>query len=328
MQKQENLVLGVGLITYNAKEELKRTLYSLTPSESFNQTVDYIFIIDGAFIYNLRKNPEMSKFSSDGSIEMIQAFQRYYHRMQKRFPDRKYPEIILIQNENLKDEYDKRVEYVNLCNAYDCNALLIIDSDEFITYHKPLLEFTRLKESNWNFFRKELTNKLKKFDGDVGHIYGIKIINNEYGYAKTYPRLWLHPKDMMYVLGSHYKFMPIKRYKDLMKRHKEYLLGSHIEGIVSNMHGITLKHDHNRRTEKHLNERALYQNYLVNYETNIETNNKEISETSADIKNIIWSPTCFCLRCVIRDKVNVKKLRDPRPRQKRHLFDPFVMLKK
>lgn len=136
--------------------------------ESIRDNVDYIFGIDGRFTDELGRAlfPDTEKLSPQYVRDYLKTV----------------PNCILVDYP--ATEVQKRQRYLDLCRQYECQFLLIIDSDEFV-----------MEGSDWKSFRYNLN----QCTGGV-HIYGVKFA---YGYPEhddetNYPRLWYKPWEMEY----------------------------------------------------------------------------------------------------------------------------------
>ena len=143
--------LVAGLIHYNDLESMKRTI------DSIYDHVDCIIAVDGKF--SLREGED---YSSDGSTEYLQSLEK------------------IIIKKFTGYEHDKRNIYMEEATRLKADAVLIIDSDEYI-------------QGNWGKFYKSLEKNINN-----PHPYlGLKYIYN----AKTttfYPRICLRPQEVRY----------------------------------------------------------------------------------------------------------------------------------
>jgi hypothetical protein len=106
---EDRLKLAAGIIFLNDYSSLKRCLDSLIYG------VHMIFAIDGRFPNFLAD----SDLSTDGNRELVKT----------------YPQCMLIDFP--RSEFEKRSKYLEYCQTYSVDVLLIIDSDEFVeTKHK------------------------------------------------------------------------------------------------------------------------------------------------------------------------------------------------
>lgn len=143
--------IAVGLCYYNDVESLKRGVPTYAPY------ADYVFAIDGRFEFT-----NGDDYSTDGATEYLEAWHN------------------VIIERCVGKEQDKRNKYLELCERFKVDVLIIIDSDEYIT------------DANWREFRKEL-EAIK--DGSE-RIHNLKA--NYYGCAGYYPRVWTRPEGIRY----------------------------------------------------------------------------------------------------------------------------------
>jgi hypothetical protein len=302
------LKIGVGIIFYEAYEELERTIRSLLPYRLPNdhitntRTVDYIFLIDGSFGYN------GSKLSSPETVSKIQSLAQWAKRIYN-------VEIIYIDDQAGETEYSKRQRYLELCAAYKCNVLMIIDSDEYI-FQDDKLEIT----TNWKQFREEV---LEAFV--LNHnVFSIQCVFTEYGQMSPYPRVWIRPEQMTYYNLSHYKFINFTEKDEHKKSFQQYF---QTQGSYKTLKGITLKHDHNLRTNEHFEHRESYRNYISQYEKILEDRTIPVKDSDEIAKEVVkegfkLKGQCFCKRCVKLAGIDPKTIFDARPKEKR-TWNPY-----
>ena len=143
--------LAVGFSYYNDLESIKRSI------PSFINGVDYIFAIDGKY----EGNPNPNDYSIDGSTEYLKTFDK------------------VVLDKYVGYEYEKRQRYCNLCKEYDCDYLLIIDSDEYVV------------KADWKEFRENILKLTKENENQS--FFGVSYIVDINGYECAYPRLWYKP---------------------------------------------------------------------------------------------------------------------------------------
>lgn len=295
-------IIAVGIIFYNAKEELKRCLLSFIDN---CRTVDYIFLIDGAFKFNRDKGTSL--LSDDGSREYILNEYMDIARQHKI-------NVVLDDSQAGKTEFDKRQRYLELCKLYNCNALFIVDSDEFV-YESPEHRFNIKRD--WNTFRQELKQYLL-LDHNV---FSIDTMITEKGQLEQYPRIWLKPHEMAYIYNSHYKFIKINEtdpFKIDVQNHFDRQ-GTYKKTIK----GIILKHDHNKRTMIHFNEREKYQKFLISYERYLENGySVQQAETRANYLPSNTDISCYCKACAKIRGIDPDIIFDARPKNKR-TWNPY-----
>lgn len=188
--------------------------------ESIKSHVDYIFAIDGRF----DDFPDAEKLSSQSVRDYLKTI----------------PNLVLVDLP--ATEIKKRQKYLDMCQQYGCEFLLIIDSDEFV-----------LPESDWTLFR----NKLVPIQNV--NVYGIKY---EYSYpvhhdATDYPRLWFKPWEMEYF-------------------HAHCLFRNKLTGVVQKstsggplIEGIRMAGDDSLRSRDYQLKSFEYQTYLIENEAEI-----------------------------------------------------------
>lgn len=298
------LKIGVGIIFYEAYDELERTILSLMPDNSDNNyhTVKYIFLIDGSFGYN------GDKLSSPETVRKIECLATTCYLLYGI-------NIIYIDDQAGQNEYSKRQRYLELCAAYKCNVLMIMDSDEYI-FEDEKLGITK----NWKQFREEL---LESFV--LNHnVFSIQCVFTEYGQMSPYPRVWIRPEQMTYFNLSHYKFINWTERDPQKKAFQDYF---QTQGSYRTLKGITMKHDHNLRSDTHFNDRSTYRSYLSQYEKILEDLTIPVKDSDEIAKKIVQQGyrlggQCFCKRCVKLAGINPKTIFDARPKEKR-TWNPY-----
>lgn len=184
---------AVGIIFFSDKLGLERTLNSIPR--------DFMaFCIDGGI-----PSRGHNGISTDGSRDVVKSFNN----------------ALLIDCPDCS-EVDKRNKYLQLCEEYNIDFLIVIDSDEYITG-----DIDRFKTNASGF----------AIDGY--NIYGIlskNLYNSEYSYR---PRLWYKPYEMTYTT-AHYIF---KRKDAPPNQH--YSVTSN---IYRNIDGIRIEHDKSLRS--------------------------------------------------------------------------------
>jgi len=228
------LRVAAGIIGFNDKEGLRRTINSVYKG------VDLIIYIDGKF----PTFPYSSDLSDDGSRELIL----------NGFAEKS----ILVDCP--EPEYNKRQKYLDLCEQYDIDVLLIIDTDEYI-----IDEF-----SDWSMFREECYQRMFIENKETQNIFNIKMLNRisvAGGHVLdlwvSYPRIWFRPSDMHYARGRHYEFVG-----------KDGRVQTGSEGHDT-IYSIRAKHDIDLRTSKHQEGREAYQKWLIKYEKGLQNEEKE-----------------------------------------------------
>jgi len=247
-----NLKVAAGIIGFNDREGLRRTL------QSVYNGVDMIFYIDGKF----PTYPYPSDLSDDGSRQLVRDY---------------YSEKTLLVD-CARSEFEKRQKYLDLCRHFDIDILLIIDTDEWV-----VPEF-----SDWSLFRQECYQRFVLEDKEEHNIYNIKMFNRlsvAGGHILdlwvSYPRVWYKPADMHYARGRHYEFVS----------NKDGVLQTGSEGNDS-IYSIRLKHDHELRTTKHQESREIYQKWLIDYEANLAIQEAGLGDKKAQEERLRASMSC------------------------------------
>ena len=291
--------IALGLCFYNKRDEIKRLLDSIPVNY---KTFDLILAIDGIypFIYDLKKNKArasefINPLSDDGSREILNEFQK-----EKGIP--------VIMDNCVGNEYQKRMRYLELCRMLECNYLLIVDSDEYFT-----------EPTDWLKFRDEFR------DLAIAHcdhnVFNVRFIADLYGRMVEYPRAWFNPQEMTYVKNSHYKFKNFTKYEEMTD-----ILDSQYASAT--LESLYLKHDHNLRKDQDMSERDEYEDYLVRYEELVQKDfSPECADKIARLKPANHKDGCICFKCIEYKKIDVNKLIDPRPHDKR-IDDPFKQFRK
>ena len=232
------------------------------------------------------------------------------------FQDANYKDGIYLHNVFMRDatEFMKRQKYVDMAKEYDVDALLIVDSDEYV-YENKEWDF----EKNWEKFRRHVYSYIIKYPQH--NVYSIRIIVNEYLGNDYYGRVWTNLENMNYVQNSHYKFGNIETddVTDALFTHQTPW------GVVE---GITLKHDHTLRSDEDMKNRREYQDFLVIYERLLEQKELTGGEPAVARRMALnqmapFSDNCICLKCFKMKGMTTEQVIDPRPRDKRQK-DPYV----
>ena len=214
--------LAAGICFYEKSlETVKRCI------ESIKDNVDYIFAIDGRF------TDENGKALFPDAEPLSPKYVRDYLLT--------IPNLILVSYP--ATEIQKRQRYLDMCKQFECDYLLIIDTDEFL-----------LPESDWNQFIANLS----KCNDEI-NIYSIKC---KYGYPEhndtsNSPRLWYKPYDMEYHV-AHCLF----KNKVTGKIQKSSSSGPLIEGLM-------LAGDDSLRDRTYQIQSFEYQTYLIQDEHDV-----------------------------------------------------------
>jgi len=144
--------IAIGMILYEENLEIvKRSIESCIQS-------DWIFVIDGTF----KDHPDNPKFSSKEIIEYLESL----------------PNVIYVPAAGFI-EPKKREIYFHYASAFDCDFLILLDSDNWI-------------EGDWDEFKENL-NKIK----DKTQMYSILL--DRYGSKWGISILFPDPKNWKYT---------------------------------------------------------------------------------------------------------------------------------
>lgn len=263
-ERNKGRKIAAGVCFYNDLLSLRRTLESLQ-----KDNVDLIICVDGRFKHfgTPGKYPDLS---DDGSRELVLS----------------YDNTVLI---DMPDSWEtqKRQAYVEACEDFNIDYLLIIDSDEYILYddHDPKAG------THWDQFIETMIAVCERKNYINYNVFGIDVENNNKNYVDTVktllkwdktktfiqhpnpaptvpfrrrtfmnlPRLWHRPSEMTYN-GKHYAFHPKDPNHPLHK----------LESVSSTwpIPNLYIGHDHlYKRTDKQkLTDRLYYQKFLIEFE--------------------------------------------------------------
>jgi len=247
--------VAAAVLFYNDRESLRRTLTSLYQSEG---EIDIIFALDGRFPnYPLEEGCE--DLSTDGSREMIE----------KNFHER-----TLLVDAPLP-EFEKRQKYLELCGQYDCNLLMIIDSDEYVVNDL----------SYWEYFKRECYDKMVIESKEEHNIFNLKMFQNisvagghKLDLWVGRPRVWYRPYEVRYGRGRHFEFID-----------NHGMLQTGGEGKPT-INSVRLGHNNELRTKQHMNGRNIYQTWLKDYEAGMQI--KELNDQLANLDRMKASMNC------------------------------------
>lgn len=238
--------IAIGCNFYNDYAGLKRLIDSIPKG-----FIDQFIGIDGIYKYNKEKNPDLFDVSDDGSREFLvfDAKEKIKH-------------VILIDKYN-KTEFEKRNAYLEICDLQQhprIDVLLIVDTDEFFIYPegtKPEDAFFKFRQN----IERTVTDSRYK-DHNVFSMHTLDVANN---YNIHRPRIWYKPGEMRYINGSHYHYANITREKDTIELFNKQGINycQHTEMVIK---GVVLAHDHSLRTQKQMELRRQYIDYLRNFE--------------------------------------------------------------
>ena len=271
--------LAICCVFYNNYNELKRQLESYLPYAY--DVIDHFIYIDG--VYKHLANKDKSPLSNDVSRTLLLDQFDYCDILHK---------LTLYDYPN-KSEYDKRNEYLNICNRLNVDAMIILDSDEYFDYNPSqyYYDIYQYKKECWPNLKKmiqnriEINNMMLVEQRPKDRFSQLPISNNVYifpfldhGYhlneyiEQDKPRLWLNPGDMSYCYNSHYHYynkkeeQPIKDYYDANKL--KYCQPHH--SLIDLSRSIRIKHDHLLSTNNHKEQRELYTAYIAKYESLVQ----------------------------------------------------------
>jgi len=181
----------------------------------------HAIFIDGPYTFFRFKNRPTPLISDDGSREFLKA--------QEKVTIVDYPGY----------QVDKRMQYVKKAEELGCDAIVIIDSDEYL----------HPEYNNWKDFRFWLSRYARSYDpANKGFVFNILFWVDEH-YEKAYnwietgkfekmPRVWHRPEKLEYYSGVHYWV----RHRIFTDPHEK--LGSTLVDID---HGIRLSQDSHLR---------------------------------------------------------------------------------
>ena len=296
--KPDALKIAVATIFHNKPKELDRLGNSLS-----HMGIDYWFLIGGGF--------DGSPGFSTTNNETLNVIMKY-----REIQEENGSQNIKIEFDEMQGatEFMKRMKYLDMCREFSCNALVIVDSDEYV-YENKEWKF----DADWEKFRRYFYTSLERFP--THNVYSIKFIWNEYLASDILPRCWGYPDKMRYVHGSHYKFgnPEIDDVTDTLFSHQETY------GVIE---GIALKHDHTLRTDEDMKNRRGYQDFLVKYEQFLErpdlTDGDPLMARRLALREMVpFSDNCVCLKCFKMKGMTRDQIMDTRPRDKR-TKDPYV----
>ena len=194
-----------GLIHYNDLPSMKRTI------QSIYDHVDYIIAVDGKF--SLREG--VDDYSTDGSNEYLQTLKKV---IIKKFTGY---------------EQDKRNIYMEEATKLKADAILIIDTDEYI-------------EGDWDTFKESLKDKL----GIPHNFLNIPLYYTSKDTTPT-PRICIRPHEVRY-----------------WKTHNITSNNGNLQRIKSktNLEGISIKNDDTLRNPQWVKDTYEYQLKMIQHE--------------------------------------------------------------
>ena len=290
--KPESLRIAVVTIFHNKAKEVDRLGNSLS-----HMGIDYWMLVGGGF--------DSSPGFSATDNETLNVIMKH-----RKLQSENGESGIKIEFEELHGatEFMKRMKYVDMCRRSNCNALIIVDSDEY-AYENEEWGF----EKNWEKFRRHFYARMEM---NPDHsVYSIRFIHNEFLGFDFHPRCWGYPQYISYVQNSHYKFgnPSIDDVTDPLFTHQPTY------GVIE---GISLKHDHNLRSDEDMKSRRYYQDFLVKYEQFLErpdlTDGDPLMARRLALREMApFDDNCICFKCFKMKGVDVNTIVDPRPRDKR-----------
>jgi len=223
------VALDVGFCFYETSiSTVKRAI------ESVKDHVRYIFAIDGKYEFFESDEP----LSGQGVRDYLRGI----------------PNCILIDFPNRK-ENEKRQQYLNLCQNFMSDFLLILDADEFIT-----------DETNWD----EMYAHMRQIhDREITpKIYGVIMRHGKK--EASYPRIWLRPFLIQYMMTHNFwKFMTD---------------GSIWKSQITfpPIRSIYMKGDDKDRTEDYVKKAYEYQLRLMKYEEPFKKQYRKVARNVSD----------------------------------------------
>jgi hypothetical protein len=222
--------LGIGTITYNDRVGLERLIESID-----YDYVDKHFIIDGKFP---NQNGKFD-YSNDGTAGFLLGC---YHRTNGK----------VLSELLVSDESVKRQRYLTLCAEHDIDALIILDSDEYVDK----------QNTNWPKFRNEISEAITE-QSNSDYIHNVYSLDeNYYGTIKERPRLWIYPSQMEYMNGLHFAFK--NKYHNFGLDMKSKVKGRMY--ALKKQFSFRFINDNRHRPKMRRVEHDTYQNWLVPHE--------------------------------------------------------------
>lgn len=170
--------VAIGTIVYDDDFGVDRLI------QSINGYVDYHFIIEGRF----PNHPESPNYDIH-SLEKVIA--------RNKIKGRGMTDIVHVGMD--ASEFEMRMIILKWCEVYNVDALVVLDSDEYID----------CSLTNWKKFYEDISWLKYHHDSNVYGIIGYWGTDNEK------PRLWINPSEMTYVDGSH-KIFKNKNYDEYL----------------------------------------------------------------------------------------------------------------
>lgn len=207
--------LAICLSWYMDYEGVKRLYNSCKMNDSYSP--QHFIAINGVYPFFKYRDRPTPKLSNDGSAQWLAG--------QNKVTVINYPGY----------EIDKRTQYLRKAEELGCDAIIIIDSDEYL--HEDYRD--------WKEFRKWLVKYARAYDpGCEGIIFNM-MSWIDIDYVKAYnttevneftlvPRVWHSPKNIEYYNGVHY----------WVRRKNSEVVGEKLAPtILTIQHGIRLAQD-------------------------------------------------------------------------------------
>ncbi len=151
------------------------------------------------------------------------------------------------------DESIKRQRYLQLCADHDIDALIILDSDEYVDK----------KNTDWPAFRNEISETITE-QSSAPYVHNVFSLDEFfYGTIKERPRLWVYPSQMEYLYGLHYRFKNKYHNYDIDK------VGMYAVGRKLKQFSFRFVNDHTYRPKMRRVQHDEYQNWLIQHEIEI-----------------------------------------------------------
>jgi hypothetical protein len=247
------LKIAIGCIFYNCYEELKRLVDSIP-----NGFIDYFIGIDGIYRYNKEQDPNLPDLSNDGSRKVILDHGGGH----------KYTAVL--QHKPNVTEYEKRSQYLDLCQHLNIDVLLIVDSDEFFIYPDGVKP-----DEAFHIFKRNLELIIKKHQGH--NVFGMRTLNIHDKLESYKPRIWYKPGEMRYLSGSHYHYANVITEADTINTFEVNGINycQHCESVVK---GIILAHDHSLRSKEQTQRHDDYIEYLKRFEGLVQSHKYSLEQ--------------------------------------------------
>jgi hypothetical protein len=241
--------LAAAILTYGDWLGLQRTIAGLWGC-------DIIFVVHAKFRNNPVEIPESREMTEDAIT--LSQFRNYNIKM---------------EDMSGCTEYECRSAFLEFCKQYDCDYMLIIDSDEYI--FEPTVW-------NWAMFRFNMQHVAECTFEKEHNVFGVwctRGFTGETNDWEYYPRLWYKPDEMMYKFGSHFRFVN--------KKDREHYYDDYATPAMKIIEGIKFIHSHDLRLGKMNLARSQYHEWLKEEEAKI---GREILNASIEKLKQIQSP--------------------------------------